>query len=81
MYETQKIGHFWTHILGYEERQTCQTCNMTELMSHIIVHCRATPVQTIWKLAKEHWPQDSALLLSHVSCWTCKYVHTTQSIC
>ena len=59
MHETQKIGHFWTHIPGYEERQNCATCNAPELMSHILIHCRARPTHTIWKLAKDYWPQEN----------------------
>ena len=27
-------------------------------MSHILIHCRATPVRTVWKLAKQLWPHD-----------------------
>ena len=59
MHETQKIGHFWTHIPGYEERQNCATCNAPESMSHILIHCRARPTYTIWKLTKDHWPQEN----------------------
>ena len=57
MHETQKIGNFWTHIQGYEERQYCPTCGTTELMEHILIACRAGPTQIIWKLAKESWPK------------------------
>ena len=47
MHETQKIGHFWSHIPGYKERQNCPTCQVPELMTHILIHCRATPVRAI----------------------------------
>jgi hypothetical protein len=40
---TQKIGHYWTHINGYEERQTCLTCGTTESMEHILIHCQTLP--------------------------------------
>ena len=59
MHETQKISHFWTHIPGYKERQNCTICNAPELMSHILIHCRAFPTRTIWNLAKDHWPQEN----------------------
>ena len=59
MHETQKIGHFWTHIQGYEERQYCPTCGATESMDHILIACRANPVRTIWNLARETWPQEN----------------------
>ena len=59
MHETQKIGNFWAHIPGYEERQNCTTCNVPETMSHILILCRALPTHTIWNLAKDHWPQSN----------------------
>jgi hypothetical protein len=37
-------------------RQTCQLCDETETMEHILVHCTATPPSTIWDLAKNTWP-------------------------
>ena len=59
MHETQKIGHFWTHIQGYEDRQYCPTCGTIESMDHILINCRAGPTHTIWNLAKESWPQEN----------------------
>ena len=59
MHETQKIGNFWSHIPGYEERQNCPTCQVPESMTHILIHCRATPVRAIWSLAREHWPHEN----------------------
>ena len=59
MHETQKIGDFWTHIPGYEERINCQTCNVPESMSHILTQCRATPTRAIWRIAKDHWPSEN----------------------
>jgi hypothetical protein len=43
MHDTQKIGHYWTHINGYEERQTCLTCRTTESMEHIHIYCQTLP--------------------------------------
>ena len=59
MHETQKIGHFWSHIPGYKERQNCPTCQVPESMTHILIHYRATPVRAIWCLAREHWPHEN----------------------
>jgi hypothetical protein len=28
-------------------------------MTHILIHCRATPVRAIWHLAREHWPHEN----------------------
>ena len=56
MHGTQKIGKFWTHINGFEERQWCQTCHTTETMEHILIHCQESAVRIIWDQAKELWP-------------------------
>ena len=56
MHATQKIGNFWTHIPGYEDRKDCTTCGTTESMEHILTQCTASPVRTIWNLARQHWP-------------------------
>ena len=59
MHKTQKIGHFWTHILGYEERQFCPTCCATETMEHILITCTAPARRLIWNLVEENWPQEN----------------------
>ena len=59
MHETQKIGHFWTHIPGYEERQYCPTCRATETMEHILTTCATPARRIIWNLAEEIWPQEN----------------------
>jgi len=50
------IGKYWRHIDGYEERETCATCNETESMSHILTQCKEKHTQLIWELAKTLWP-------------------------
>ena len=57
---TQMVRAVWTKIPGLEQRGTCATCNTSESMSHILIHCTALPVTTVWNLAKELWPHDSA---------------------
>ncbi|KAI0245188.1 hypothetical protein BJV78DRAFT_1140588, partial [Lactifluus subvellereus] len=58
---TQKIGEFWRHIPGFETRQNCTTCDITESMDHILIHCTATPTRAIWELAKNTWPHGHRL--------------------
>ena len=60
MHGTQMVGAVWTKIPGLEQRGTCATCNTSESMSHILIHCTALPATTVWNLAKELWPHDSA---------------------
>jgi ribonuclease HI len=56
LHGTQKIGDYWKHITGHEERQTCHSCNSTESMEHVLIHCRAPPTTIIWPLARQLWP-------------------------
>jgi hypothetical protein len=58
IHATQKIGEFWAHIPGYEDRQHCSTCGTTETMDHILTQCTANPVRLIWALARTHWPHE-----------------------
>ena len=56
MHGTQMIGKYWRNINGYEDRETCATCNETESMSHILTQCREQNTQVVWQLAKNLWP-------------------------
>ena len=38
---TQKFGRYWAHVENFEEHEFCNTCNTTETMEHILLHCRA----------------------------------------
>ena len=58
MHGTQKVGDYWAHILGAEERRTCRSCQVPETMDHILVSCRARTVRTIWYLARDTWPHQ-----------------------
>jgi hypothetical protein len=56
---TQKIGEFWSHIRGYEDREICGTCQHTESMEHILTSCQEPTRQIIWDLAKNFWPHEN----------------------
>ena len=58
MHGTQKIGDFWTHVRGYEERATCNTCQCTESMEHILTTCQEPARGIIWNLAENLWPHE-----------------------
>jgi hypothetical protein len=59
VHNTPMIGEVWMNILGYEQRGNCQTCNMMENMSHILLTCEEQPVVTVWNLARNLWPHES----------------------
>ena len=56
MHGTQKIGNFWRNINDHKARQQCASCDTTETMEHILIHCTAQPTNQIWNLAKNIWP-------------------------
>ncbi|KAH9038651.1 hypothetical protein EDB83DRAFT_2228483 [Lactarius deliciosus] len=57
-HSTQMIGDVWFNIPHHEHRGSCAICDMTETMSHILVHCQASPVTIIWDAAKDLWPYE-----------------------
>ena len=60
MHGTQMVRAVWMKIPGLKQRGTCTTCNTSESMSHILIHCVALPATNVWNLAKELWLHDSA---------------------
>jgi len=58
---TQKIGRYWDHIPGHEERSDCQRCSSEETMEHILMNCQERPVKIIWNLANRLWPHAPEL--------------------
>jgi hypothetical protein len=52
---TYKIGKYWAHIDGFQDRATCQHCHEREDMTHILLKCRAGPRETAWQLANDVW--------------------------
>ena len=55
LHRTHLVRKYWSNINGYEERETCRTCNETESMNHIPTQCKERNTQTIWRLAKSLW--------------------------
>jgi ribonuclease HI/exonuclease III len=50
-----QIGSYWSHIPNYEQRATCQTCDKTESMEHILTECQAPGQEEIWKETGRIW--------------------------
>lgn len=56
VHQALMVGDVWNHIPTYEYRETCQTCDTMESMTHILTQCAARSNQIVWSLAKEAWP-------------------------
>ncbi|KAJ6536993.1 hypothetical protein B0H19DRAFT_962784 [Mycena capillaripes] len=50
-----RVGKFWEHIPGYEDRALCHFCGETESLEHILFQCQAPGQYEVWKLAGELW--------------------------
>ncbi|OJT09202.1 LINE-1 retrotransposable element ORF2 protein [Trametes pubescens] len=48
-----RVGKYWKHIPGYEERGTCGVCGQVDDMEHILTKCTAPGQREVWELAKE----------------------------
>ena len=50
-----KIGPYWSHIAGYEDRVVCPNCDEMEDLDHILLWCRARVCKQAWNLADRVW--------------------------
>lgn len=53
LHGAHRIGGYWAHIPGYENRQTCAVCNEVDDMEHILTKCVAPGQQEVWRIARE----------------------------
>ncbi|KAJ7735348.1 hypothetical protein B0H16DRAFT_1327117 [Mycena metata] len=50
-----RVGHYWAHIPGYEDRAVCKHCDEEESLQHILVECKRTGQALVWDLASDLW--------------------------
>jgi ribonuclease HI len=55
MHNAHRIGKYWKHIPDCEERALCQECGELEDLEHILIHCRSSGPEIIWKAAEKLW--------------------------
>ncbi|KAJ6576536.1 hypothetical protein DFH09DRAFT_1246437 [Mycena vulgaris] len=55
MHGSLRIGKYWRNIPECEEREMCQTCNVTESLEHIMIYCTRPSQLKVWDLAEELW--------------------------
>lgn len=55
LHGAHKIGGFWKHIEGHEDRQRCGACGVEDTLDHILFQCRAPGSSVIWKAARDLW--------------------------
>lgn len=57
----QRIGHWWSKISGYEDRQTCAYCNLPDTMDDILTQCTKPGQLIAWNLARTLWEKKTSL--------------------
>src|SRR6202000_3478502 len=50
-----RLGNFWTHIPGLEDRAECPICKKYDTLEHIISECESVERITIWRQANQLW--------------------------
>ena len=50
-----RLGAFWTHIPGCENRAECPMCGKYDTFEHIITECDSTERKTVWDQANRLW--------------------------
>ncbi|KAJ6469679.1 hypothetical protein DFH09DRAFT_955094 [Mycena vulgaris] len=59
MHGAHRVGSYWTHIPGFEERATCSFCDQTESLPHILFECPRPGQARIWELVAKLWKKKS----------------------
>ena len=50
-----RIGTYWKHIPGYEDRALCPKCQTTKDLTHILLECKCPGQHKVWILTAELW--------------------------
>ncbi|KAF9058417.1 hypothetical protein BDP27DRAFT_1241285, partial [Rhodocollybia butyracea] len=69
LHGAHKVGKYWKHIPGYEERATCSDCGATEDLEHILLHCKRPWCRLIWDIAKDLWPKTMTMVIGQNPLW------------
>ncbi|KAJ7682186.1 hypothetical protein DFH06DRAFT_972286 [Mycena polygramma] len=66
LHDAHRIGAYWAHLPGFEDRAVCRTCGTLENLEHILTGCESPGQELVWKAAKSlwlekesHWPEAS----------------------
>lgn len=51
LHGAHRVGKYWEHIPGYEQRAVCPECGVTESLDHILLECSAPGQDVAWGMA------------------------------
>ncbi|KAI0335409.1 ribonuclease H-like protein [Cubamyces sp. BRFM 1775] len=52
LHAAHRVGRFWKHIPGYEDRAICTQCGLEDSLQHILCECEAPGASLAWTLAR-----------------------------
>ena len=55
MHGIYRLGKFWDHIPGCEDRVECPLCNKYDTFDHIITECVSVKRSMVWHRANQLW--------------------------
>jgi hypothetical protein len=58
IHNRQKVGHWFGHIPGWEDKKFC-TCGEIDTIKHIILECILNKAEDTWNLTKKLWEKTS----------------------
>ncbi|KAJ6453427.1 hypothetical protein C8R47DRAFT_929604, partial [Mycena vitilis] len=61
LHDAHRIGIYWTHLPGFEDRAMCSECGALEDLEHILVGFESPGQKMIWKAAKNLWQEKEAI--------------------
>ena len=50
-----RLGSFWSHIPGCEDRAECPLCGKQDMLEHILTECESTERRVTWAQANALW--------------------------
>ncbi|KAH9835833.1 uncharacterized protein C8Q71DRAFT_797347 [Rhodofomes roseus] len=59
LHDAHKIGAFWVHIPGYEDRADCRRCGARESLAHIVTECHLPGQDLIWSMTGAMWKKKA----------------------
>ncbi|KAJ6480546.1 hypothetical protein C8R47DRAFT_1050204 [Mycena vitilis] len=55
LHDAHRIGAYWAHLPGFEDRAVCKECGTLEDLEHIMTGCASPGQELIWNAAKTLW--------------------------
>ena len=61
-----KCGSFFRFITGWQDKEFCP-CGASESIEHILVLCKESGQEELWKIVKEKWEMETGIKLGTIT--------------